>query len=115
MATFPRAQAVQPPLVSLTLTSPRDGLTSIWPHLDMASPRYGLTSIWSGSVDLRSAIRSRRMVRDFSGEPVSRETLDSLLDLAVRAPSAGNTAGREFIVLEGPETARFWESTTTAR
>jgi nitroreductase len=53
------------------------------------------------------------MVRSFSGEPVSGETLDALLEMAVRAPSAGNTAGREFIVLEGQETARYWESTTT--
>ena len=53
------------------------------------------------------------MVRSFSGEPVSGETLDSVLEMAVRAPTAGNTAGREFIVLEGPETARYWQSTTT--
>jgi nitroreductase len=54
------------------------------------------------------------MVRSFSGEPVNRETLDSLLELAIRAPSAGNSAGREFVVLEGPETARYWDATTTA-
>ena len=43
----------------------------------------------------------------------ARRDLDSILEMAVRAPTAGNTAGREFIVLEGPETARYWESTTT--
>ncbi len=54
------------------------------------------------------------MVRSFSGSPVSREVLDGLLDLAVRAPSAGNAAGREFVLLEGPETSRYWDATTTA-
>src|ERR1700728_1344377 len=64
-------------------------------------------------MDLQSSIRSRKMVRSFSDSPVSSDTLMSLLELAVRAPSAGNAAGREFIVLTGPETARYWESTTT--
>lgn len=72
-------------------------------------------SLWSAGMDLRSTIRSRRMVRSFSGAPVSPETLDSLLELAVHSPAAGNADGREFIVLEGPETARYWESTTTAQ
>ncbi len=57
----------------------------------------------------------RRMVRSFSGTPVGREVLDDLLGLAIRAPSAGNTSGREFVVLEGPETWRYWEATTTPR
>jgi nitroreductase len=64
-------------------------------------------------MELRSAIRARRMVRSFSGAAVAREVLDALLDLAVRAPSAGNTAGREFLVLEGPDTRRYWDATTT--
>lgn len=42
------------------------------------------------------------------------EVLDALLDLAVRAPSAGNTAGREFLVLEGLDTRCYWDATTTA-
>jgi nitroreductase len=54
------------------------------------------------------------MVRSFSDAPLSQEVVDSLLELAVRAPSAGNAAGREFVVLEGPETRRYWDSTTTA-
>ena len=65
-------------------------------------------------MELRSAIETRRMVRSFSGAPVRPEIVDGLLDLAVRAPSAGNAAGREFVVLEGAETARYWDATTTA-
>jgi nitroreductase len=78
--------------------------------MDSHLPWPGLSS---AVVEFRSAVRSRKMVRSFSGEPVSAETLDSVLEMAVRAPTAGNTAGREFIVLEGPETARYWEATTT--
>jgi nitroreductase len=36
------------------------------------------------------------------------------LSSALRAPSAGNTQGREFVVLEGDETAKYWDSTTDA-
>jgi len=37
------------------------------------------------------------------------------VEAALRAPSAGNTQGRDFVVLEGPDqTARFWNATTDA-
>ncbi len=53
------------------------------------------------------------MVRNFSDRPLPEGSVDRLLDAALRAPSAGNTQGREFVVLEGPaETARYWEATT---
>jgi nitroreductase len=65
-------------------------------------------------MDLVEAVRSRRMVRSFSGAPLGEAVLDTLLDLAWRSPSAGNTGGREFVVLEGAETARYWDATTTA-
>src|SRR5580698_8400924 len=65
-------------------------------------------------MDLTEAIRSRRMVRSFSGARVDSAVVDSVLDLANRAPSAGNTDGRAFVVLQGPEeTAVFWDATTT--
>jgi nitroreductase len=65
-------------------------------------------------MDLTEAIRSRRMVRSFSGAPVDPAVLGSLLDLAGRAPSAGNAHGRAFVVLEGPdEAAFFWDAATT--
>jgi nitroreductase len=62
-------------------------------------------------VDLRDAIRARRMVRAFARRPVPRATVDDLLDLARRAPSAGNTRPWHFVVLEGDETARLWDVT----
>ena len=59
-------------------------------------------------------MRGRRMVRSFSGAPVPAPVLDRVLDLACRAPSAGNTGGWDAVVLVGPdETAPFWDATTT--
>ena len=55
------------------------------------------------------------MTRNFTGEPLDDELVDGLLAQALRAPSAGNTQGREFVVLQGPvETARYWDTTTDA-
>src|ERR1700722_14953836 len=66
-------------------------------------------------MELSDAVVGRRMVRSFSGEPVPTEVLDHVLDLACRAPSAGNTGGWDTVVLVGPdETSAFWDATTTA-
>jgi nitroreductase len=62
-------------------------------------------------VDIRAAIRARRMVRAFAATPVERDLVDELIDLARRAPSAGNTQPWAFVVLEGAETARLWDVT----
>ncbi|QGG95529.1 nitroreductase family protein [Actinomarinicola tropica] len=63
-------------------------------------------------MELGDAVRRRRMVRNFTDEPVAPEVVDALLDLARRAPSAGNSQGWHFLVLEGPEqTSRFWDVT----
>jgi nitroreductase len=60
---------------------------------------------------LHETIRRRRMVRAFESRPVDPALVDQLLDLARRAPSAGNTQPWAFIVLEGSETARLWDIT----
>ena len=54
-------------------------------------------------------VTARRMVRAFTGEPIPAEILDRVLDLAVRVPSAGNTQGLDLVVLEGEQTARYWD------
>ena len=72
-------------------------------------------SLSSATMDLVDAVRSRKMVRSFTGAPLEEGVLDMLLDLAWRAPSAGNSDGRAFVVLEGADTARYWDATTTAR
>jgi nitroreductase len=56
-------------------------------------------------------VRNRRMTRAFSSEPVAPELVDQLVDLASRAPSAGNSQGFHVVVLEGDETDRYWDVT----
>jgi nitroreductase len=51
------------------------------------------------------------MVRAFRDEPVPDDVLDRVLDLARRAPSAGNTQPWEFLVLRGPSVAAYWAAT----
>lgn len=66
-------------------------------------------------MEFRDVVRRRRMVRDFTDEPVLPSVVDELLDLATRAPSAGHSQGWSFVVLEGPaQTARFWDTTLPA-
>jgi len=61
-------------------------------------------------MELGDAVRRRRMVRAFTDEPVDPAVVDELVDLARRAPSAGNSQGWAFVVLSGPEeTARYWD------
>ncbi len=45
------------------------------------------------------------------GRPVPAALLDGLVDLAGRAPSAGKAQGWHLVVLEGADTARFWDVT----
>lgn len=51
------------------------------------------------------------MTRAFDRRPVDPSLLDGLLGLARRAPAAGNTDGLDWVVLEGADTARFWDVT----
>lgn len=66
-------------------------------------------------MNVERAIRARRMTRAFSNDPLSPETVMSLLDLARRAPSAGNTQATHFLVLNTPATIDlYWQTTLTA-
>jgi len=66
-------------------------------------------------MELPDAVRSRRMVRAFTDEPVDPAVVEGLVDLARRAPSAGNSQGCAFVVLSGAEeTARYWDVTLPA-
>jgi nitroreductase len=66
-------------------------------------------------VELNDAIRRRRMVRSFTAEPVAPHVLDELVDLARRAPSAGNSQALAFVVLdESAAVARYWDVTLPA-
>jgi nitroreductase len=65
-------------------------------------------------MELRDAIRRRRMIRTYEPDrPVPREMVAELLDLAVRAPSAGHTQGWHFLVLDdAADRTTFWAVTT---
>ena len=51
------------------------------------------------------------MTRAYTGQPVAPETVDHILDLARRGPSAGKTESLHFLVLEGGDVARYWNTT----
>jgi nitroreductase len=66
-------------------------------------------------VEFEEVIRRRAMVRSFAAEPVSPAAVDALVQAALRAPTAGNTGGTQWVVLTGgDETARYWDATTDA-
>jgi nitroreductase len=64
-------------------------------------------------VELSEAVRKRRMIRSYDPDrPVGRDQLEAMLDLAIRAPSAGHTQGWAILVLDDITTrSRFWEVT----
>lgn len=63
---------------------------------------------------LDELLAHRRMYRDFTGEPLDAETVRAIVGAGLRAPSAGNTQGTEFVALTRPDTiATALESVTT--
>jgi nitroreductase len=52
------------------------------------------------------AIRSRRVVRAMSGEPVARKALEAVLDAGRWAPTAGNRHLQRFVATDDPATLR---------
>ncbi len=54
------------------------------------------------------------MTRSFDGRPVPVDVLEEIVSLASLAPSAGKTQGWHLVVLEGDDTALFWDATLPA-
>ncbi len=64
-------------------------------------------------MDFQQVVDRRRMVRNFTDEPVDGAVVTRLLQNALHAPSAGFSQGWAFLVLDSAEdTARFWASAT---
>ena len=61
-------------------------------------------------MEFQDVVRRRRMVREFTGEPVSDESVRRIMRNALRGPSAGYSQGQSFLVLRGEETAEFYGS-----
>lgn len=58
-------------------------------------------------MDVLQAIEERRSTRAFLDQPVERKTVEALLSLATRAPSAINLQPWEFVVVSGNEKKRL--------
>jgi nitroreductase len=53
--------------------------------------------------DFLTIINSRRSVRNFTPEPVSKDLIVKIIETAVKAPSACNVQGWQFIAVESEE------------
>lgn len=54
-------------------------------------------------MEYRDVIKGRRSIRKFTGEPISRETFNSIVDAARYAPSWKNTQVIRYYIVEDPE------------
>lgn len=50
-------------------------------------------------MEFKEVIRRRRMVRNYTDEPVSRDAIDRIVHAAVKVPSAGFSQGQRFVVV----------------
>lgn len=63
-------------------------------------------------MEFQDVVRHRKMVRNYSTDPVDPEIVDLALRNATRAPNAGFSQGWAFLVLDDPADVRtFWELT----
>jgi nitroreductase len=66
-------------------------------------------------MEYREVLRRRRMVRDYTDEPLDPEVVERILASALRAPSAGFSQGWEFLALTEPQDReRFWPFVPTS-
>ena len=64
-------------------------------------------------MELHEAIQLRRTVRSFSDETVEPAVVDRIVSDALRSPTAGNSGGTAWVVLEGHEqTSVYFDATT---
>ncbi len=62
-------------------------------------------------VEFQDIVRTRKMTRNYTSEPVDPAIVDLALRNAVRAPNAGFSQGWAFLVLDTPrDTERFWRA-----
>jgi nitroreductase len=52
-------------------------------------------------MDIVEAIKTRKSIRKFTSDPISKDTIRKILEIASRAPSAENTQPWEFVVASG--------------
>ncbi len=54
-------------------------------------------------MEYQEVLRRRRMVRNYSPEPVSKDVLERVVQAARKAPSAGFSQGTAFVIVTDPE------------
>jgi nitroreductase/NAD-dependent dihydropyrimidine dehydrogenase PreA subunit len=76
-------------------------------HADMPSHSFEpLPGMQPTPEQMDGLLKSRRSIRAFKEQPVSREVIQACLDIARRAPSANNSQKLHWIVLDGNEKVR---------
>ncbi|MEJ7628923.1 MAG: nitroreductase family protein [Nocardioidaceae bacterium] len=66
-------------------------------------------------MEFQEVVDRRRMVRNYTDEPVDPAVVDRILANALHAPSAGFSQGWAFLLLDTPaDVERFWAATTPA-
>jgi nitroreductase/NAD-dependent dihydropyrimidine dehydrogenase PreA subunit len=61
------------------------------------------STAWPSPETMDGFLNSRRSVREFKPEPIARPTMEALLDVARRAPTASNSQKLHWIVVSGRE------------
>ena len=62
-------------------------------------------------MEFSELIHKRKMTRSFLRDPIPEVVLSRVLEQARHVPSAGNTQGFDFVVLEGDQTSIYWDVT----
>lgn len=57
-------------------------------------------------MEFTDVVLKRRIVRNFTDEPVPRDTIQRIMELTRHAPTAGFTQGQSFIVITDPDKRR---------
>lgn len=57
-------------------------------------------------MEFLEVIQKRHSVRKFTDQPVDREIIDAIIDIAQTAPSSKNTKSSAFMVIEDPDTLK---------
>lgn len=55
-------------------------------------------------MEFSEVLAKRRMVRNYTDEPVAPDQLERIVHAGTRAPSAGNTRGQSFVIVTDPTT-----------
>jgi nitroreductase len=66
-----------------------------------------------GAMEFQDVVDRRRMVRNYSEEPVDPAVVERALRNATHAPSAGFSQGWGFLLLDTPDDVRRWWQVTT--